>query len=153
MKIHGIECNEETKRNIAARNPGLFLTSGAPVNTAARLLQKVAEDYLSHAPREPVNEGVERESDLHDDILDLCRRKGWIALHGSTAHKTKRSIGEPDFTILADAGRVFFFECKSKEGKVRPEQAALHAWAAKLGHTVHVIRSLEALLEIARDTS
>jgi hypothetical protein len=92
--------------------------------------------------------GEAREACLHQAILDECRRRGWIALHGSMAHQTKRTIGEPDFVILADGGRVLLVECKSKEGKLRPEQAALHAWAAKLGHTVRVVRSLNEFLQI-----
>jgi len=92
--------------------------------------------------------GVEREADLHHLILLECKRRGWIALHGSMAQATARSVGEPDFTILADKGRVFFVECKSRTGKLRPEQQALKHWADRLGHTVHVVRSLREFVEV-----
>jgi Holliday junction resolvase-like predicted endonuclease len=85
---------------------------------------------------------VERESELHEAVFDECRRRGWIALHGSMAERTCRTLGEPDFVILADGGRVFFVECKSRSGKLSPAQAALKHHAEKLGHTVHVVRSL-----------
>ena len=50
----------------------------------------------------------------------LGRRRGWIALHGSMAERTGRTLGEPDLVILADGGRVLFVECKSRRGKLSP---------------------------------
>jgi len=94
--------------------------------------------------------GVAREARLHEEIFDECRRRGWIALHGSMAERTHRTQGEPDFVILADGGRVFFVECKSRTGKLSPAQAALKFHAEKLGHTVHVVRSLEEFVEVAK---
>jgi len=99
-----------------------------------------------------------RESDLHADILNECKRRGWIAFHGSMAHSTFRTPGEPDFVILADAAlpftsdpakpRIFLIEVKTRVGKLSPDQLAIHAWAAKLGHTVHVVRSFAEFLEV-----
>jgi len=92
--------------------------------------------------------GVVKEADLHEEIFAECRRRGWIALHGSMAERTCRTLGEPDFVILADGGRVLFVECKSRSGKLSPAQAALKFHAEKLGHTVHVVRSLEEFLKL-----
>ena len=91
---------------------------------------------------------AERECDLHEDIFDLCRQRGWIALHGSMAERTCRTLGEPDFTILAGDGRVLFVECKSRVGKLSPAQLALKFHAEKLGHTIHVVRSMEDFLKL-----
>ena len=91
---------------------------------------------------------VSREADLHEAIFDECRRRGWIALHGSMAERTCRTRGEPDFVILADGCRVLFVECKSRIGKLSPAQAALKHHAEKLGHTVHVVRSLGEFLKL-----
>ena len=91
---------------------------------------------------------VSREAELHETIFAECRRRSWIALHGSMAERTCRTLGEPDFVILADGGRVLFVECKSRTGKLSPAQAALKHHAEKLGHTVHVVRSLEDFLEL-----
>ena len=88
------------------------------------------------------------ESVLHDQVWTECRRRGWIALHGAMSEATHRTLGEPDFTILADSGRVFFIECKTAKGKLSGHQLALKAWAAKLGHTVHVVRSMAEFLQI-----
>jgi len=83
-----------------------------------------------------------RESELHEKIMAACRVRGWIYFHGSMATRTRRTIGEPDFIVLADGGRVFFVEVKTAKGKLSPEQFSMQHHAAKLGHTVHVVRSM-----------
>lgn len=87
------------------------------------------------------SDAVEQESQLHQEILADCKARGWLAFHGSMAHRTARTIGEPDFIVCADNGQVIFVECKTKTGKLSVEQQGVIAWAAKLGHTVHVVRS------------
>jgi hypothetical protein len=47
---------------------------------------------------------------------------------------------------------VLFVECKSRNGKLSPAQAALKHHAEKLGHTVSVVRSLEEFLEVVNRT-
>jgi hypothetical protein len=107
--------------------------------------------------------GTDDEGKLHRAILDECARRGWIAFHGSMAHKTFRVEGEPDFIVLgsltetwadgsgpSQSPRCWLIECKTRTGKLSTAQQAIHAWAAKLGHTVHVVRSFEEFLEIVR---
>ncbi len=112
----------------------------------------IAHEAKLAAKKSPPIVGVpntfEKESALHDAILDHCKAKGWIAFHGSMAHKARRTPGEPDFCILADKGRVFFIECKTAEGKLSPEQMGIKMWAEMLGHTVHVCRSAEEFYRI-----
>ena len=108
---------------------------------------------LARTSRQPAPEPTQteqRESILHDAILADCRRRGWLAFHGSMAHRTHRTIGEPDFVILCDGGRLLLVEAKSGREKPSDEQLALHAWARKLGHDVHVVRSLAEFLEVAK---
>lgn len=108
-----------------------------------RLEPKSAKD-------EHVSKGVAREADLHEEIQLECNRRGWLALHGSMAHKAHRTVGEPDFVILADGGRVILVEAKADKGKLSKEQQALAAWAKKLGHTVHVVRNMAEFLKAVR---
>lgn len=91
---------------------------------------------------------VKDEAQLHEQILAEIRRRGWIALHGSMAHRTFRTPGEWDVTVVADSGRVLFVEMKTASGKLSTDQQAIHAWARKLGHTVHVVRSLEEFIAL-----
>lgn len=120
-------------------------TSLANVSESIRRLNP--ELYGGSAPK-PV-EPLKCEADLHDAIIDHCRSQGWIYLHGSMAERTGRTLGEPDFVILAP-GKVHFIECKSKTGKLSPAQLAMKFHAEKLGHTIHVVRSMGEFLEAVK---
>ncbi len=98
---------------------------------------------------EPAKEG--KESDLHYKIIDHCKMMGWIYFHGSMAHRAMRTVGEPDFTILANRGRVFFFECKTRIGKLSPEQRGMQIWAEKLEHQIYVVRSFREFIDVVSD--
>lgn len=114
-----------------------------PSEYAALLARQASHRAVMAAPP---GDGMTRESDLHQAILNECKRRGWIAFHGSMAHSTFRTPGEPDFIIMADGGRVFLIEAKTITGKLSPDQRAIAAWAAKLGHVVHVVRCMEDFL-------
>lgn len=89
---------------------------------------------------------ADREADLHEQIFSECRRRRWIAFHGAMSERTNRTLGEPDFIILANGGRVFFVECKSRSGKLGPEQQAIAHAAKALGHEINVVRSFREFL-------
>lgn len=95
------------------------------------------------------------ESDLHDQILAECRRRGWLAIHSRMDRKTTTACGTFDFIILTDIIRygdvsqtVLLVEAKTRTGKLTVAQQALHAHARKLGHTVHVVRSFDDFLKL-----
>lgn len=113
------------------------MVSWTPSDEAAYHARKLAKSDST------TGTGCEVESDLHESIRKECLRRGWLAFHGSMAHKTFRTEGEPDFVILCDGGKVLLVECKTRKGKLSIEQAGIHAWAAKLGHSIHTIRSME----------
>lgn len=118
--------------------------------TQAQVEQHNARVGRYGAPKTVVPDASKEEKRLHQEILDYCKRKQWIALHGSMAEPTARVLGEFDFTILADRGRVFFVEVKTAKGKLTLEQAGLHLWATKLGHRPQVVRSLAEFEEVVR---
>lgn len=95
--------------------------------------------------------GVANELDLHNEIIKWCADHGWIAFHGSPVHRSYRTVGEFDFTILADRGRVLLIECKTRTGKLTKEQQALFAWATKNGHKPKLVRSFEQFLVICQE--
>lgn len=107
------------------------------------------EWYLSYLTRRGANRngaakaGADDESELHEAILAECNRRGWIPFHGSMAHRAMRTKGEPDFVILADGGATILVEAKTRTGKLSTEQLGIQAWAKKLDHTIHVVRSIE----------
>lgn len=99
-------------------------------------------------PQAPPAESVARESDLHDAIAAYCTARQWVVFHSRMDRRTTTGVGLPDFVILADGGRTFLIEAKSKLGKLRPEQLGVILWAERRGHTIHVVRSMGEFLEI-----
>jgi hypothetical protein len=91
---------------------------------------------------------LQSEAALHDAVAAECARRGWLVFHGSAAHRTHRTLGEPDLTILCDEGRLLLVELKTGTGKLSVDQQGVIAWAAKLGHAIHVVRSLEGFSEL-----
>jgi hypothetical protein len=85
---------------------------------------------------------VAKESDLHAQIMDYCRQMGWVFFHGAMCERTHRTCGEPDFIIFRE-GQCLLVECKSKTGKLSPDQQAIAHQLGNLKHTVHVVRSME----------
>lgn len=104
-------------------------------------------------PQPAQSKAAKRESDIHGEIIQECRRRGWIYFHGSMAHATKRTTGEPDFVILADAGRVLLVEVKRPGGKLSTDQIAMQAHARKLGHTIHVVYSFEEFCQAVNNNT
>ena len=99
-------------------------------------------------PESGVGNGVDDESDLHEQIHQECRKRGWLAFHGAMSHRTYRTTGEPDWLVLGDSGRFWMVECKSRTGKLSPAQRAVAAHAANLHQPYYVVRSLEDFLRI-----
>lgn len=107
-------------------------------------------------PVKTPTEGCECESDLHDQILAECRKRGWLAIHSRMDKRTTTAIGVCDFIILRDAvyhsksgdylPKILLIECKTRLGKLSPAQQAFQAHAKKLGHNVQVVRSLQEFL-------
>jgi hypothetical protein len=93
-------------------------------------------------------EPIEDESDLHNAIIDYCRERGWQYLHGSMAERTHRTLGEPDFIILAHGSQLRMVECKSKTGKLSLDQQGFIAHAKKNGHVVYMVRSMDEFVRL-----
>ena len=91
--------------------------------------------------------GVDKESDLHADIIQYCRSKGWLFFHGAMCAETHRTEGEPDFLIFRPGG-FLLVECKTRTGKLSIAQQSVSAQAKQLGHTVHIVRSMEEFLKL-----
>jgi hypothetical protein len=109
-----------------------------------------AEIARQLAPRLVVSSsGGTEESGLHDEISDYCKSRGWLAFHGSMAHRAMRTLGEPDFIIARADGVTLYVECKTKTGKLTPEQQAIGHALTALGQRWAVVRSLEEFTAFA----
>ena len=103
----------------------------------------------------PSGGAVGVEAELHEDIRKVCMARGWIPLHSRMDAATGRMRGEPDFIILATFPTCYLVECKTRTGKLSPDQVAFAHWAQRLGWTVHVVRSMEdfcRVIEITKET-
>ena len=85
----------------------------------------------------------EKESELKAKCMEYCRLRGWLVFTGSMAHKAKRTAGEPDMIVLADAGRVYWIELKVMGRKQEIDQLSVECHMTKLGHLYQLVRSLE----------
>ena len=102
-------------------------------------------------------DAVEDESELHADIRAECRRRGWMCFGGDMSHRTRRNLGECDFCVVTDLdqedfipGRVLWIEAKTRIGKLSPGQVANAAGLWRLGHTVHIVRSMSDFLALTK---
>lgn len=102
-------------------------------------------------PESADRNAVEREADLHRQIIAECARRGWMVIHSRFDVPSNLQPGTADFVIIRGGGKVLMVEAKARNNKLSPAQQAMAAWAAKLGHEIHVVRSFERFLEIVRD--
>ncbi len=107
------------------------------------------------APTLPAGEpltAAPMESDLHGKIKEHCQAQWprWKAVSARMDKKSTLPVGCQDFTIFADKGRVFCFECKAKGKKPDADQLIWHKEMAMLGHKVHIIWTFEEFKEIVK---
>lgn len=125
------------------RNPHLFNADG----TNKRGINPMTGDPAVHRTQ-PVGVESGKEHELHEDIRKECIARGWIPLHSRMDMPCGRIKGEPDFIILATFPTAYLVECKTRTGKLSPDQVAFAHWAQRLGWTVHVVRSLKEFQEV-----
>ncbi len=91
--------------------------------------------------REPVDmppDAVDEEiRQLHYPIIHFC--KSYV--HSNPCRSTTVGPGCPDF-ILSCNGKTFWIECKTKTGKLTPDQLAFKMLLEMQGVTMHVVRSM-----------
>jgi len=91
---------------------------------------------------------VEKESDLHDDIIGLCRARGWYYVHSRMDRATTQAKGVSDFVIALDGGVTVWIEAKAKRGKVTTEQLATIAHLKKLGHAAGIAYNMADVADL-----
>lgn len=91
-------------------------------------------------PTEP--EIVEQESDLHDEIIRICKCRGWFYVHSRMDKRTTQAVGVPDFIIAADNSETYWIECKRKGSKPTPEQLATICHLRHNGHIAGIVTNM-----------
>jgi hypothetical protein len=85
---------------------------------------------------------------LQEQIIGFCNSQWpkWKCIYARTDKKSTIALGAHDITCFLPDGRVICVELKSKTGKLSAEQSQWAAEMKMLGHTVHVVRSLQEFL-------
>ena len=125
-----------------------------PINQAqlAEILERLQRNHKRQAPDpEPVKigRGVECERDLHDDINDFCRARGWLVVHSRMDRPSTQAKGVSDF-IIATTRSVYFLECKRHGKKPTPDQQAFAAHIRKLGWPGGVAHNMDEFKSILK---
>lgn len=96
-------------------------------------------------------DAVDNEGALHDAILAECRRRLWPVIHSRMDCATTTTRGCPDFVVFAERGFVFAIECKTRKGKLTPEQAGWRMMLLRNGHKYAVVRSMAEFLDVVEN--
>ena len=115
-------------------------------------------EYQTMMTRTLINRGqftkqepVECEADLHDEIIQLCKDRGYYYVHSRTDRRTTQACGVPDFIVAIEAGKTLFLECKARNNKPTVEQLSAVAHLNKLGHTAAIVTNMaEVMAELQR---
>lgn len=94
----------------------------------------------------PLGEPVKKESELHDEIIQYCKSRGWFNVHSRMDRASTQAKGIPDFLIAMPHGVTWWIECKSKGGKPTKEQQDVHAFLHHLGHRYALVYSFQEFL-------
>lgn len=110
----------------------------------------------SYAPPSALAKGIvsvkakskthETEAQLHQEILEYCRSKGWPVVHSRLDRPATVGVGTPDFTVAMPGGKTIWVEAKTAKGKLRPEQQAWLAALRAKGHRAGVVRHLQEFI-------
>jgi hypothetical protein len=120
------------------------------------MTQAEYQQFLLRTQKKPASvpnlDSVDRERDLHDDIIEFCNAQWppWKFIHARMDKRSTIAVGAPDFTVCASGGRVFHIEVKGKTTKTSNEQLAWHKQMEMLGHQVHVVTSMSQFLEAVK---
>src|SRR5262245_48130732 len=102
--------------------------------------------YNSRQKKEPfpAPAGVRaiREKQLHEEILEVCRTRGYFTVHSRMDKPTTTALGTPDFVVALPDGKTLWVEGKTGVNKLTPSQQQRMAMLRRLGHNTAVVRSL-----------
>lgn len=79
------------------------------------------------------------EKSIERSIVNWCKKQGLQCYKVALINQR----GWPDRLIPLPGNVSVWLEIKTDVGRLSPQQKVIHAELAKLGHTVHVVRSLQ----------
>lgn len=105
--------------------------------------------YPTAANSAPRADAVTDESELHDQIEAECRLRQWPYLHSRMDMPTTTNVGAPDFVIglPTTPPRTLWIECKTKTGKLTPQQTGFKVLIENARHEYYLVRSFAEFQE------
>lgn len=123
-----------------------------PVNLLAKM-DKSERKTLGKPGKLPheidASNGAKIEKELQQQIAAHLRRNGVPFFQQRTDKRSRGTVGWCDFTIPVN-GKTIYIECKTWNGKLRPEQVEMARAFLVQGYSIHVIRSYEHYLILYR---
>lgn len=114
----------------------------------AQFLEMQTRVSKRHSQNTVVAMGVQHERVLHKSIMAYCDSQWpkWKMIHARMDKRPTIAEGAQDFTIFMPDSKVLCVECKARKEKPTPEQLAWATEMQMLGHTVHVVRSMDEFM-------
>jgi hypothetical protein len=97
------------------------------------------------------SKAVAREADLHDDISDYCKGKGYLVRHDRMDKPTTGQVGWPDFEIHKPKAITVFLEAKAAGRKATWEQLGMIARLRKLGYTAEIVDNIQDSIKVIEE--
>ena len=97
-----------------------------------------------------VDEGCERERDLHEQTVQELRNRRVYFVHSRMDKPATNGLGTPDFIVAIPNGKTLWLELKTATGKLSQEQQTAKHMLENAGHEHHIVRSYKQLLEVLK---
>lgn len=107
---------------------------------------RLAYNRRSVVKKSLTTDACENESELHGQIIDWLKSKGWYWVHSRMDRKTTTQLGVVDFIIAAPGGVTFWIEAKAKGNKPTPPQIGVAMMLERVGHRHATVWNFEQFL-------
>jgi len=133
----------ESRAKMSASHRGVPLSDSHRASLAAATRRRIRLP-LSSEQRRRVRDGIQREKEFMQAVLDLARRLGWMAYH--TWNSVHSEPGFPDIVAIRGE-RLVVIECKRGRGRVTDDQERwLRAFDGVCAHVeAYVARSTDGV--------
>jgi hypothetical protein len=151
-------CGADLNRNKNLGAVSSVESGHAPEQAKTARAEQDTRETNGRSPLVPENSAVNRqsersaspgrpllESDLHDEIMEFCKARGWLCVHSRTDKKTTTAKGVCD-CIIVTPKIVAFVECKRKGNKPTLEQLAFLRHVQKMGWPNAVVYNMSEFL-------
>lgn len=95
---------------------------------------------------EEIAKSAVREKDLHEQIIQECKTRGWFYVHSRMDKPTTTACGVTDFIIATRHGRTLWIEVKRPGSKLTPSQRDVIHWLTCSRQPVFVVYSFQEFL-------